>query len=313
MQTTSTSLPVTSLLLAILVSAVWGFNFIMVKTGLEQLPPITLCALRFFLSACPALFFVPKPKTRFMYVLGYGLVTFALQFTLLFAGIAAGVAPGTAALLSQLQVFFAMFLAWLLLRQPVSIWHMAGASIALAGIGILFAHHDNPFSLSGFFLIVLASLCWGLGNLISVKLKDVNMFSLIVWSSLIACVPLFILAFVLESPLPLLMHPGQLKGATLLALAYITYASTYFGYSCWSWLLSRHSLASISPFALLCPVVAMFSSALILDEPLETWKLLSAFLVLAGLFVNSLGQRFFISLLLRKQAVPANETNRLAL
>lgn len=79
------------------------------------------------------------------------------------------------------------------------------------------------------------------------------------------------------------------KGSSLLAVAYITYASTYFGYSCWSWLLSKHSFASISPFALLCPIVAMISSALFLDEPLQWWKGLSAAIVLTGLAINTFG------------------------
>ena len=297
MTTTPSSLPAASLFLAILVASAWGFNFIMVKTSLEEIPTITLCALRFFLAAFPALFFVPRPKTRIVYILGYGLMTFALQFTLLFAGIAAGVAPGMAALISQLRVFFAIFLAWIFLRQTVSIWQMAGALIALTGIAILFMHHEGQFSLIGFSLILLASLCWGFGNLISTKLKDVNMFSLIVWSSFIACIPLTVLAFILESPLTLLMHPERLKISTFLSLAYITYASTYFGYSCWSWLLSRHSFAMVSPFALLCPIVAMLCSALILDEPLESWKLLSAILVIAGLAMNTFGQRIFAKLL----------------
>lgn len=296
MTTTSSSLPATCLLVAVLVASVWGFNFIMVKTGLEELPPLTLCALRFFFAAFPAVLFVPRPKTRAVYILGYGLMTFSLQFTLLFAGIAAGVAPGMAALISQTQVFFAVFLAWVFLRQTISLWQMAGALIAMAGIAVLFIHHEGQFSLTGFCLILLASLCWGFGNLISVKLKDVNMFSIVVWSSLLACIPLSILAFILESPLPLLMHPERLKPSTFFSLAYITYASTYFGYSCWSWLLSRYSFAMVSPFALLCPVVAMLCSALILDEPLESWKILSAFLVIAGLALNTFGQRILVKI-----------------
>lgn len=289
----SLSLPLTSLFLALAIALTWGFNFIMVRSALDEIPPITLCALRFFLAAFPAVFFIPRPKAPWRYIVGYGLITFALQFTLLFAGIYAGVAPGTAALISQLQVFFAIFLAWAILRQPVSFVQMVGAMIALAGIALLFSHQDSQIPFMGFVLIVLASFCWGLGNLVSVKLKTVNMFSLIVWSSLVACVPLFALAFALETPLPLFLHLHELKGSSLLAVAYITYASTYFGYSCWSWLLSKHAFASISPFALLCPIVAMISSALFLDEPMESWKSLSAAIVIAGLAINTFGARIY--------------------
>jgi O-acetylserine/cysteine efflux transporter len=290
----SNSLPAGSLLLALAVAIIWGFNFVMVKLGLEQLPPITLCALRFFLAAIPAVFFIAKPKAPRKYIVGYGLLTFALQFSLLFAGIAAGVSPGTAALISQLQVFFAIFLAWLLVKQRISRWQVSGALISFSGIAILVWHRDNNLTLSGFLLIVSAAISWGFGNLISVKLKSVNMFSLIVWSSLVAFLPLLGLAFILEEPLPILMHLEQLTINSMLALAYITYASTYFGYSCWSWLLSRYPFASISPFALLCPIIAMISSALILQETLDTWKLISGAIVIAGLCLNTFGQQLLL-------------------
>ena len=56
---TTSSLPVSSILLALLIATVWGFNFLIIKIGLGQIPPITLCAIRFLLAAFPAVFFCP--------------------------------------------------------------------------------------------------------------------------------------------------------------------------------------------------------------------------------------------------------------
>jgi O-acetylserine/cysteine efflux transporter len=44
------------LLLALLVVVVWGLNFAVIKTGVAEVPPLLLGALRFLLAACPAVF-----------------------------------------------------------------------------------------------------------------------------------------------------------------------------------------------------------------------------------------------------------------
>ena len=45
-------LPASAIGAAVLISAVWGFNFVVIKTGVSSMPPLMLAALRFFFSAC---------------------------------------------------------------------------------------------------------------------------------------------------------------------------------------------------------------------------------------------------------------------
>ncbi|EQN05221.1 EamA family transporter [Escherichia coli] len=44
--------------LALLVVVVWGLNFVVIKVGLHNMPPLMLAGLRFMLVAFPAIFFV---------------------------------------------------------------------------------------------------------------------------------------------------------------------------------------------------------------------------------------------------------------
>ena len=39
----------------------WGLNFVVIKTGMADIPPMLLGALRFMLAAFPAILFVPRP------------------------------------------------------------------------------------------------------------------------------------------------------------------------------------------------------------------------------------------------------------
>jgi O-acetylserine/cysteine efflux transporter len=67
--------------------------------------------------------------------------------------------------------------------------------------------------------------------------------------------------------------------------------NTMFGYGAWGWLLARHEATSVAPLALLVPVFGLGSSALVLGEPLQPWKLSAFTLVMAGLALGILWPR----------------------
>lgn len=294
--TPSLSLPLGSMLLAIAITVVWGLNFIMVKVALYQFQPLTLCALRFLFASIPAIFFIPRPNIPWKYIVGYGLMVFACPFSLLFVGMAEGVTPGIASLILQLQVFFAIFFAYLFAQQNISLWQILGALISFAGIGLIALNLNGSFTWAGFLFVFGAAMCWGLGNIIVIKLPSFNMLALVTWSSFIAFIPVLALAFWLEKPLVILFYPQQLTWLSLLALAYIAYASTLFGYGVWAWLLSKYLIANVAPFTLLCPIFALLCSTYLLGESFEAWKIIAAFLVIFGLIWNVFGQKIFFCL-----------------
>ena len=47
-------MPIRHILLALLVVAIWGFNFVVIKMSVEAFPPILAAALRFAAAAFPA-------------------------------------------------------------------------------------------------------------------------------------------------------------------------------------------------------------------------------------------------------------------
>ncbi|MFZ1872288.1 MAG: EamA family transporter, partial [Chania sp.] len=59
-------------LLALLVVIIWGMNFVIIKYGLQGMPPFLLAGLRFLLVVFPAIFFVPKPKLPWKWLALYG-------------------------------------------------------------------------------------------------------------------------------------------------------------------------------------------------------------------------------------------------
>jgi O-acetylserine/cysteine efflux transporter len=290
-------MPVKHILLAILVAAVWGCNFLFVKLGVHEIPPLFLCAVRFFLASIPAIFFIRWPATSFKMVALYGLVMFALQFSLIFSGIALGVAAGMASLLAQVSIFFSVFFAAVFIGEIPNIWQIVGALLSFSGIGLAAMHLDSNMTLAGFSLVIAGAAAWGLGNLITKKLGHVNMIALVAWGSLIAFPPLLILSLLMEGQEQILYAVHHFSWIAVISLLYIVYMSTWVGYGVWSWLLSRYPVTTVVPFTLLVPVFAMFGSALFMGESFELWKMVVSALVIAGLCVNL----FVPRLMARKQ------------
>jgi O-acetylserine/cysteine efflux transporter len=271
---------------------VWGFNFVVIKVGLEGMPPVFLAFARFFLTSIPAIFFFKKPKVPFQRVVLYGLVIFALQFAVFFIGMGLGVPPGLSAVLMQVHVFFSLLLAALMFHEKIKPWQIAGAVISFSGIVYVGLHVGGSISMLGFFLVLLAAACWGTGSAISKTLGKVNMVSLVVWGSMVAWPPLLLLSLVMEGPAQILTGLKQLTWTSTGAVLYLSYMSTLFGYGLWSWLLHHLPLSTVAPFTLLVPVVAMVSSALVMGEPIQSWKIEGSLIVIAGLCINFLGSRF---------------------
>jgi O-acetylserine/cysteine efflux transporter len=207
-------------------------------------------------------------------------------------GMKAGMTPGLASLIAQVQIFFSIFFAAVLLNEMPSLIQIIGAIVSFSGIGLVAMHLDGSVTLPGFLLIIGASISWGLGNLVTKKLSHVNMISLVVWGSFVACFPILLVSLIFEGPRAIF---NTFQHVTLLGVSsvcYIVYVSTWIGYGVWSKLIKEHPIATVVPFTLLVPVVGLFSSVLVLGEPLQSWKVFAGLLVITGLFINIIGSRY---------------------
>jgi O-acetylserine/cysteine efflux transporter len=276
-------------LLALLIVAIWGTNFVVIHRGLAAFPPITFGALRFLVASLPFLAFVRWPGATVATVAGYGVLIGLGQFGLLFYAMAGHVSPGLASLVVQVQAFFTVALAALVTRERPRLHNLLALLLAGAGIALIASHIGGDADAIGLLLVLGAALGWAGGNIVAKRAGRIDMLGLMVWSSLFAVPPLLALALVVEGPSrigPALAAAGPAAWATVLWQAV---GNTLFGYGAWNWLLARYPAAQIAPLALMVPVFGMSASALLLGEPLPGWKLVAAAMVIGGLAVNILG------------------------
>lgn len=284
-------------LLALLVVVVWGLNFVVIKVGLHNMPPLMLAGLRFLLVAFPALFFVARPKIPFRLLLGYGLTISFGQFAFLFCAINFGMPAGLASLVLQAQAFFTIILGALVFGERLQGKQLVGIALAVVGVLVLAEASLNGqhVALLGFLLTLAAAFCWASGNILNKKIMQLEtrpaVMSLVVWSALIPIVPFMVASYLLDGPTVMLHSLVTLDLTTILSLIYLAFVATIVGYGIWGALLGRYETWRVAPLSLLVPVVGIASAALLLNEKLGALQLVGALLVMAGLYINVFGLR----------------------
>ncbi len=104
-----------------------GLNFVVIKLGLHNMPPLMLAGLRFMLVAFPALLFVARPAIPLRLLLGYGLTISFGQFAFLFCAIGLGMPAGLASLVLQAQAFFTIILGAFVFGERLQGKQLAGS------------------------------------------------------------------------------------------------------------------------------------------------------------------------------------------
>jgi O-acetylserine/cysteine efflux transporter len=275
-------------LLAVLVAAVWGFNFVAIHAGIDQFPPLFFSAIRFIVAAVPAVFFVKRPKVAFGWVIAVGLVLGVAKFGLLFIGMNQGMPAGLSSLVLQVQAVFTAGFAMVMLGERPGRTRLTGMAVALGGIAVAAYDQDSSGPLGAFALVIAAAAFWGLSNVLTRKASPPDALSWMVWVSLIPPLPLLALSFLFEGPSADLAALRAIDLTGLATIGYVAWISTIFGFGAWGFLLRRYPASTVAPFSLLVPVFGMSSAALLLGEGITPLGCLAAVLLVGGVAVTSL-------------------------
>ncbi|ADI10074.1 hypothetical protein SBI_06954 [Streptomyces bingchenggensis BCW-1] len=277
--------------MAVLVTAVWGVNFVVIDIGLDHFPPLLFCALRFLVAALPAVFLVGRPKVAWKWVLGVGLALGVAKFGLLFIGMHEGMPAGLSSLVLQVQAVFTALFAAVVLGERPNRTRLAGMAVALAGIAVAAVDEGTSGPLLAFVLVIAAAVFWGVSNVLTRKAAPSEPLSFMVWVSLVPVVPLLGLSLMFEGADPDLEALRSLDWTGVGVIVYVAWIVTLAGFGAWNFLLRTYDASVVAPFTLLVPVFGMSSAALVLDEGISPLRWLAAALLVGGVALTSLSLR----------------------
>lgn len=275
-----------TLALVVLVSAIWGSNFVAMKWVLVHLSPLVMGSTRallggLFLLAIVWVAGIRLPRTQQQW---RAIATIALFMTTLssacFALGIARVPAGLAGLLSNTMPLFTLLLAGPLLGERPGLLAWAGLGIGFAGTGIIaWPTVTGSGDALGILFVMAAPASWALGSILLKRqpLDDVHPLAMVAIQLLLSAAGIFVLSGIFEGfgrfdPAPGLWLPLLYASLPALALAFVI----------WTEILRRGSAVQASATAYLVPIFGVSFGALFLGERLSGLELLGGLLVLGG-------------------------------
>lgn len=268
----------------------WGFQQVLVKATLPELPPVYQAALR-FAGATLLLLLWCRWRGVALFVrdgtLGAGLLAGAL-FAAEFAALYIGLQYTTA---SRLTVFLYTSPFWVALVLPVLVHaeklrRVQWVGLVLAFVALVFAVRESfvaPLSerqLLGDALALAGGLAWGLTTVTirASALARTSPEKLLFYQVAVAAALLPLLSLALGEN-----WSAQFSAFAATSLALQTVVGAFASYLVWMWMLGRYPATKISAFAFLTPMFALVFGALWLREPLTPSLLAALALVAVGI------------------------------
>ncbi|MEM6538235.1 MAG: EamA family transporter [Pseudomonadota bacterium] len=275
------------LFVLLLMCVVWGFHFVVIKTAVATVPPITYAAVRMVLVAIVLAPFLRWRKDEMPLVLCAGVSLGAVNYALMFTGISFATASASA-IAVQLYAPFATILSIVFLGERIGLPRTLGISSAFVGVVIIALSEQQETVGSGaalgIGLVSLAMLFEAGGAVLIKKTKSFKPIELLAWFAVVGAVCLSLAALVLEpGGLPSLIaaDPFVVIGAVL----YSAVGASIVGHTSYYWLIKRLPISIVSSSAFLTTLIAVVASAALLQEPLSGAFFLGGILTVIGVGV----------------------------
>ncbi|MBI5430515.1 MAG: EamA family transporter [Nitrosomonadales bacterium] len=272
-----------------ILSATWGYTWVLAKQALDFAPPFAFAAER-SIGGALALFIALKFLGRPLKLIAPGptLTIGLFQITGFMAlstwALVEG-GPGKTAVLIFTMPIWTLLLAWPVLGERVRGTQWLAAISTLAGLLLIIEPWNMHTSLFSKFLGLMAALCWAIGTVLIKRLRSrqaVDLLSLTAWQMLTGAVPLILLAVAVPE------HATDWTATYIGILAFMSVVSTAFCWWLWITLLDRVPAWEASLSVLGTPVVAIVSARLTLGEDFSFGEVTGILLIGAGLALLSL-------------------------
>jgi len=282
-----------SSVLLVLISLAWAGSFIAVRLTYQEISPINLGFLRFFIATpiMGLILFLRKKKVRIpskellpLSILGLTGVT--ILYILQFIGISYTTAS-TSAVLINTNVIFIAILSTIFLKEKFSLKKSAGVAISFFGvIVVIFAQMSNEnitFSntfLIGCIFVILSAACWAVYSIVGKRLL-IKYDSFTVTTYAFALGTVFFLPIVFPEIIDVIQN---ISFNGWMAVLYLGLICSVFAYLAWFYVLSKNEVGSSAVFLNLIPLFAITLSFFV-GEVLTALFLVGATLIIYGVYL----------------------------
>ena len=271
------------LLLALLITVIWGFNFVAAKTALDHFPTFEMLLLRFILLAIILFPFLRVPRNKIRPVMAVGFMVGVLHFSLNFSGLGMSGDVSSAAIATQLFIPFGAILAIMFLGERIGIWRTMAIAVAFTGTVVISFDPVVVDHLDALLVVVISAVPMAITTIMLRRLAGVGPMQVQAWTAVV-CIPAYLI-------LTILFESGQVEAirtATFPPVAGIVYAAiagSIIGHGGLYFLLKRYPVTWVNPLFLLAPVFAIFFGVTVYGDQLTLQILVGGFMTIAGVAI----------------------------
>jgi drug/metabolite transporter (DMT)-like permease len=288
--------PLKGIVLLALLSLFWGLAWPAMKIVLGEIRPWTFRAICLAAGGAallalaraggadlrvPARDLTPLIVTSLINITGWHILS-AYGLTLLHAG--------RAVIIAYTMPLWAILLGRLLLQEHITSARLWALGIGWTGLALLLGPDMQAVGTAplGALMMLGAAVCWGAGTVL-VKFFKWHMPGTLVmgWQLLIGGIPIIVGAILIDPVTAI----AAVSWKAIAALMFVVALPTIFCH--WAFFMVVQifpaNVAALSTLGI--PVIGVFSSALILGEPVTATELAALFLVVLSLGLTSLGGR----------------------
>ena len=284
--------------LLIIAILIWGFAYVVTKSGLSALPPMLFALLRYAVAsvllvplalARGGLAKLPQPVPWKMLLLmsltGVGLyyVLFNLSLSYTSASQTALIQSAFPAIVAIMAVFW--------LHEHLTRRRIVGIALAVAGVALIVARGPADAAardpLLGNLLAFASVLCWGTYTILAKRMANVDPIALTATISLIGTAMLVPAVLIESAPLAL----SAISREGWLAILYLGGLASAASYLLYMRALRELDASLVGTYINLSPVIGVVSGVLVLGESITATAIIGGAMVLAGVWISSMRSR----------------------
>src|SRR6202166_1857773 len=275
---------------------VWGSTYLAIRYAVETIPPLVTAGIRhsvaggIMLAWAWARGFRPTRANwisgiivgALFFFVGHGTLHWAEQY----------VGSGLAALLIATEPMFILVLAWSVGQQRISVLSALGLGLGVVGVAMLTGAEltVKGSSLWGLLAVLLGSLSWSLGVVVSPRLKlPSDALGRTALPTLCGAAMLLIAAGGTGEFQQ--THWASISLRSVFGLGYLITFGSVVAFTSYTWLLQRVPPALVATHTYANPVVAVLLGWLLAREPLTLRVVLASVAILGAIVLIRRGER----------------------
>lgn len=281
-----------SFLFLIILALIWSSTWVVIKIGLETLPPFLSAGWRFLIAffalgsygLLKGRFRIPRDLRTHFFFIFFGVINFFGGYSLVYWGeqfINSGL---TSVLFSVMPFYVALFSIKLLPSEKVTLRKIIGITIGFAGIVLIFSDQlyvDHPLAYYGMTAVLLSPAFSGLGTIVGKKAGDrFHPVELNILPLFYAALAFFSCHLLFERD----MEAGY-SAVAIFSFFYLGIFGTAVAFALYFWVLRHMSAVVVSLITFVTPPMALLWGWIVLGETISFRLVIGMIIIFSGILV----------------------------